>query len=257
MTTRSTRPSATRPARVSLSPRSRARLALTPTYAPVVDYIIDYTREHLSPVIGRALRVYSRSRPDRHGCGVQHHEGAAQDVRRARAVRPRAVRPGRAHVGRLRELARHRARSSDRRSSVCSRSCAGRSMVSRFPCFSWMRASAPELEESFASSTKLRWDYATLTELGEDPDAIETTIVERWFASRRRPRRRAAHHGRHRCRRSRCRSRTGRWCASSGSRRKRSRTPRIAAATSIDDAAAVAAAIEAVAAAEANADELE
>ncbi len=151
-------------------------------YALVVDYIIDYTREHLSPVIGRALRVYS----DR---GLI---ATAAEFNITKAPRKTFVA--------LAQFARSRFDQivlmwdgfeswGDIEPGLRSKIVGLLSEVRwsldglAVPVFLIEEGIAPELEESFAASTKLHWEYRTLTELGEDPDAIEPAVVERWLAS--------------------------------------------------------------------------
>ncbi len=151
-------------------------------YALVVDYLIDYTREHLSPVIGRALRVYS----DRGLIATAAEFNITKAPRKtivalAQFARARFdqvvlmwdgfeswgdIEPGLRSkiVGLLSEL----------RWSLDGLA---------IPVFLIEEGVAPELEESFSSSTKLHWEFSTLLELGEDPDAIEPAVVERWLAS--------------------------------------------------------------------------
>jgi hypothetical protein len=151
-------------------------------HAPVVDYIIDYTREHLSPVIGRALRVYT----DR---GLTATAAEFNITKAPRKTFIALVQFARARFGQVVLMWDGFENWGDIEIGLRSKIVGLLSELRwaldglAVPVFLVDEGVAPELEDSFASSTKLNWDYATLTELGDDPDAVAAPIVERWLAS--------------------------------------------------------------------------
>jgi hypothetical protein len=151
-------------------------------HAPVVDYIIDYTREHLSPVIGRALRVYS----DR---GLTATAAEFNITKAPRKTFSALVQFARSRFSQVVLMWDGFENWGDIEVGLRSKIVGLLSELRwaldglAVPVFLVDEGVAPELEDSFGSAVKLRWDYATLTEIGEDPDAIAPAVIDRWLAS--------------------------------------------------------------------------
>jgi len=151
-------------------------------YAGVADYVIDYTREHLSPVLGRALRVYI----DRGLFATATEFNITKAPRKTLLALVQFARSrfdqvvlmwdGFENWGDI---------ETELRSKIVGLLTELRWSLDGLavPVFLIDEGVAPELAESFASSVKLRWDYSTLTELGDDPDAVSSIAIERWFAA--------------------------------------------------------------------------
>jgi len=151
-------------------------------YAAVADYIIEYTREHLSAVIARALRVYV----DRGLIAAGNEFDITKAPRKTFAAIVQFARcrysqvvlmwDGFTNWGEIERELRSKIVGilSEMRWSVDGLAV---------PVFLVEAGAAPELEDSFASSTKLDWDFPGLLELGENPEAVTLSIVDRWLAN--------------------------------------------------------------------------
>ncbi len=151
-------------------------------YAAVVDYIIDYTREHLSPVMGRALRVYAER-------GLIATAAEFNITKAPRKTFASLVRFARARFDQIVLMWDGFENWNDiepeLRSKIVGLLSELRWSVDglALPVFMIEEGNARELEESFASATKLRWDYTSFEELGENPASVKASIVDRWFAN--------------------------------------------------------------------------
>jgi len=151
-------------------------------YAGVLDYIIDHTREHLSPVIARALRVYR-------GRGLA-----------ATTAEINVTKAPKKTLAALVEFASVRYRKivimydgfenwldieQELRSKIVGLLSELRWMLDGQAVFVFMVApgTAPELEESFGGSTVMTWDFPGIDEIYEDPEVIPAAVVDRWLAN--------------------------------------------------------------------------
>ncbi len=151
-------------------------------YAPVLDYIIDYTREHLSPVMGRALRVYKE----------RGQSAMTAEINITKA--PRKT------LGALAKFARVRYRKivliydsfenwldidPELRSKIVGLLSEMRWSLDGDAVIAFLiePGVAPELEESFSSGANLVWDFPGLIPMQENYDVIIPEVIERWLAN--------------------------------------------------------------------------
>lgn len=149
---------------------------------PVLDYLIDYTREHLSPVVARGLRMY-RER------GLA---ALSEELKITKAPRKTA--------GKLAELATMRFRKialiydefaawpdvpAELRSQVTASLTRLRWRLDGQAVMVLMLANgeAPELEESFTSDRSVDWTFKNLYVLQEPMDSLPQAVIEDWIAS--------------------------------------------------------------------------
>ena len=149
--------------------------------ADIADYIIDYTRERFSPVIGRALRVYR----DRGAIATAAEFNITKAPRKTLAA--------------VVKFARVRYRKvvimwdgfdnwlnidADLRSKIVGMLSELRWTLANDAVLVFLvgEGTAPELEESFSSGDSLRWDFAGFSELVEEPDALKPKLVDSWLA---------------------------------------------------------------------------
>ena len=150
-------------------------------FAPVADYIIDYTREHLSPVVGRALRVYS----DRGLAATADEFNITKAPRKTLLAVAQFARTRFRQVVLMWDGFEHWGEvDATLRSKIVGLLSELRWSLDgiALPVFLLEEGVAPEIEDSFASGVKMRWDFPGLEELGDD-GPIPEGIVNRWFAS--------------------------------------------------------------------------
>lgn len=151
-------------------------------YAGLADYIIEYTSERLSPVIGRALRVY-RER------GLEATANELNVTKAPRKTLSAMVRFARARFEKVVIIwdgfDNWLQIDPELRSKIVGLMSEMRWSLDGDAVFIFIvgEDQAPELEESFGSGSKVTWDFPSLLAIEEDPDTIIPEVVERWFAN--------------------------------------------------------------------------
>jgi hypothetical protein len=150
--------------------------------APVLDYLIDYTRAHLSPVVARGLRLY-------------RERGLA-----ALAEELKITKAPRKTLGKLIDLAMLRYGKVallfdefehwseipvDLRSQVVASMTSMRWKLAGVAVMVLMLAAgeAPELEETFAGGPVIGWGFDNLAQIQDSPDGIDSVVINDWLAS--------------------------------------------------------------------------
>jgi hypothetical protein len=150
--------------------------------AAVLDYIIEYTRAHVSPVIARGLRVY-------------RDRGMA-----ALADELKVTKAPRKTIAKLCEFASLRYSKvvfiydafenwhdiePDLRSKLVGTmsDLRWKTAGGAFPVLVVGPEEAPELEEAFGHSTRVEWGFEGLTALEDNKDDILPDVVNGWLAS--------------------------------------------------------------------------
>jgi hypothetical protein len=148
----------------------------------VLDYLVEYTKVHLSPVIARALRVY-RER------GIS-----------ALSAELKVTKAPRKTLAALARLARVRFRKvvliydgfggwaqvpSETRSAVMSALLELRWLLESDGLIIMLleRDEVPELEEQFASATRIDWDFEGVVRLEESPGVLDRQLMDRALAA--------------------------------------------------------------------------
>lgn len=146
----------------------------------VVDYIIEYARMHLSPVVARALRVY-------------RERGLA-----AMSIEFRVTNAPKKTLDALIRFARHRYSKivlifdgfdawigvpQDLRVKIANTMSELRWHFADDAVIIAMldRGVAPELEETFAAATHVPWDFAAVGDVQEPGTELKAEFVDRWF----------------------------------------------------------------------------
>lgn len=159
----------------------RQEAAEVEPYAGVADYIVEYAGAHLSPVIGRALRVYR----DR---GLA---AAARELNVTKAPRKTllaVVQFARARFSRVLIIwdgfDSWLAIDPSLRSRIVGLLSETRWALDGDAVMVFLVGSghAPELEESFGTGTKLSWAFPGLLAMEEAPGELVPEVVERWLA---------------------------------------------------------------------------
>lgn len=154
----------------------------TEDLGPVRDYLIEYTRAHLSSVIARALRVY-------HDRGLVAMAAEFKVTKAPRKTLGAVVKLARSRFANVAilfdEFRQWRDIDADLRSKMIAAFSELRWKLDRdaFPVFLVEDGVAPELEETFSTGTTLDWTFAGLDELQQQPDAIDSEVVRRWIAA--------------------------------------------------------------------------
>ena len=147
----------------------------------IADYVIEYAKVHLSPVVSRALRVY-RER------GLQ-----------ALTVEFTITKAPRKTLAAVVEFARARydkivliydgfegwiSVPSDTRRQVSTTLNEIRWMLESDAVVVMMleEGNVPELEEQFSAGNHLRWEYEGVLPLQDAPDGLDAAMVDRWLA---------------------------------------------------------------------------
>lgn len=150
--------------------------------AAVLDYLVEHTRAHISPVIARGLRVYR----DRGLAAL------SEELRITRA--PRKTLAKLVEFANLRynkvvfiydSFENWRDIEPDLRSKLVGSlsDLRWKTAGGAFPMLIIGPEEAPELEEAFGHSTRTDWNFDGLLPLQENPDAILPDIVNAWLAS--------------------------------------------------------------------------
>jgi hypothetical protein len=148
----------------------------------VVDYIVEYTKMHLSPVVSRALRVY-RER----GLAALTTEFTVTKAPRktlAAVAKFASVRfdkivliyDGFDGWGQV---------PADTRQKIATSLSEIRWVLESDAVLVMMleKGNVAELEELFAAGRQLPWDFSGLIPLGDAPDVIDAVIVNAWLAA--------------------------------------------------------------------------
>lgn len=148
----------------------------------LLNYFAEHTREHLSPVIARALRVYNE-------------RGLA-----AMTTELRVTKAPRKTLSALVKFARTRFRKlvlmydgfgtwanvpSDLRTQIVTSLSEIRWMLDGDAVVVLLleQGVVPELEEQFSGATRLDWTFAGVRELFDTPDLIDEALIDGWFAA--------------------------------------------------------------------------
>jgi len=158
-----------------VSPEESADLA-------ILDYLVEYTKVHLSPVIARGLRVYR----DRGQVAMTAEFGITKAPLKTLKALVRFARV------RFRKIAliydgfdNWSTVPSDTRSQIAGTLSEVRWAFDSDAVVVMMleRGGVPELEEQFGSSVPIEWEFPGLAALEEAPDAVDTGMVDRWLAA--------------------------------------------------------------------------
>jgi len=168
------------------APGTVALLAQTPEEATnddaVLDYIVEYTRAHLSPVLARGLRLYRQR-------GLS---ALSEELKITKA--PRKT------LARVLEFASVRFRKAaliyddfgnwleipvDLRSQVVASMTSLRWSLAGSAVMVLMLApeEAPELEETFSGGAQVKWGFDNLPALQDNPTDLVDDMVNEWLAS--------------------------------------------------------------------------
>lgn len=148
----------------------------------ILDYFVEYTKVHLSPVIARGLRVYH----DRGQVAMTTEFGITKAPLKTLKALVRLARI------RFRKLAliydgfdNWIAVPSDTRSQVTGTLSEVRWAFESDAVVVLLleRGGVAELEEQFGAGTQVPWDFPGVVQLEEAPDALDAGIVNRWLAA--------------------------------------------------------------------------
>jgi len=148
----------------------------------VVDYIVEYTKVHLSPVIARAVRVYKER-------GLAAMALEFRVTKAPRKTLAALVRLARVHFRKVIIIydgfASWPSAPSETRSQTAGSLTEIRWLLERDACIVMMleRGQVPELEEQYASATRLDWDFEGAIELEAKPGVVSAELVDGWLAS--------------------------------------------------------------------------
>lgn len=155
-------------------------------HVAVADYLIEYTREHLSPVIGRALRVYQ----DR---GLT---ATVAELKVTKAPRKTLAAVARLASVRYRKIAiiydgfaNWLNINADLRSKITGLLSEIRWALADDAVLVFLaeKNRAPELEEPFGSGTRLEWDFPGLIAMEKQRGAVLEPVISGWLANAARP----------------------------------------------------------------------
>jgi hypothetical protein len=148
----------------------------------VVEYLLEYTSRHLSPVIARGLRVY-------------RERGLA-----AVTTEFRVTKAPRKTLSAVIDLARTRfdkvaiiydgfdswaSMDDELRQSIAATMTELRWKLDGRAVLVMLleEGEVPELEETFSAAVHLRWDFRWLIPLQQEPDALNTEMLDEWLSS--------------------------------------------------------------------------
>ncbi len=148
----------------------------------ILDYLVEYTNVHLSPVIARGLRVYR----DR---GLVALTAELTITKAPRKTLTALVRFARVRFRKIVLIYdgfdNWSATPADIRSQITGTLSELRWMLEDDACVVLLleRGGVPELEEQFGSGKRLEWDFPGVLALEESPDAIDVEMLDRWLAA--------------------------------------------------------------------------
>lgn len=149
--------------------------------AYVRDYIVEYTREHLSSVVARALRLY-------HDRGLVAMSAEFKVTKAPRKTLAAACRLARARYRKAALLFDDFELWSNIDPDLRSKMVASFSEIrwklaeDAFLVFLCPPGAAPEIEETFRGGPELDWSFPGLVKLQEDAEVIDRETVDRWLA---------------------------------------------------------------------------
>ena len=148
----------------------------------ILDYLVEYTNVHLSPVIARGLRVY-------HDRGLVALTAELTITKAPRKTLAALVRFARVRFRKIVLIYdgfdNWAATPADIRSQIAGTLSELRWMLEDDACVVLLleRGGVPELEEQFGSGKVLAWDFPGVLPLEEAPDAIDIEMLDRWLAA--------------------------------------------------------------------------
>jgi hypothetical protein len=148
----------------------------------ILDYIVEHTKVHLSPVIARALRVYK----DRGLVALTAELTITKAPRKTLSALVRFARIRFRKIVLIYDGFDNWAQTpSEVRSQITSTLSELRWMLESDAVVAIMveRGGVPELEEQFGAGTHVDWDFPGLIALEESPDALDPQMIDRWLAS--------------------------------------------------------------------------
>ena len=151
-------------------------------YQAILDYLVEYTQAHLSPVIARALRVYK----DRGLVALTTELNITKAPRKTLAAVIQFARVRFRKVVLIYDgFDNWGATPVDIRSQITGTLSELRWMLESDAAMVMVlpRGVAPELEEQFASGKTLDWDFPGMAPLEAAPDVIDAEMLDRWLAS--------------------------------------------------------------------------
>jgi len=148
----------------------------------IIDYLIDYVRAHLSPVLARAIRMYK----------ARGLSALAEEIKITKA--PRKTLAATVELAMIRyrrvaliydELQLWTQIPTDLRSQVVGSITNMRFRLAgnAFMVFLAAPGDAPELEETFGGGERLVWDFHNLAALQSEPETLSSAMVDEWLAS--------------------------------------------------------------------------
>jgi len=148
----------------------------------ILDYLVEYTKVHLSPVIARGLRVYR----ERGLAALAAEMTITKAPRKTLAALVRFARVRFRKIVLIYDGFENWIRTpADLRSQI-----AGTLMELRwileadaFMVMILERGGVPELEEQFGTGKRVDWDFPGLLAIEGAPDAIDVEMLDRWLAA--------------------------------------------------------------------------
>jgi hypothetical protein len=148
----------------------------------ILDYIVEHTKVHLSPVIARALRVYK----DRGLVALTAELTITKAPRKTLSALVRFARIRFRKIVLIYDGFDNWAQTPPEvRSQITGTLSELRWMLESDAVVAIMveRGGVPELEEQFGAGTHVDWDFPGLIALEESPDALDPQMIDRWLAS--------------------------------------------------------------------------
>jgi hypothetical protein len=148
----------------------------------ILDYIVEYTKVHLSPVIARALRVYR----DRGLVALTAELTITKAPRKTLAAIVRFARVRFRKIVIIYDGFDNWAQTpADVRSEITGTLSELRWMLEEDAVVGIVvqPGKVPELEEQFGAGVHVDWDFPGVVGLEEAPDAIDVGMIDRWLAA--------------------------------------------------------------------------
>lgn len=153
-----------------------------PGAVELVDYVVAYTREHLSPVVARGIRVYR----------AQGTSAMSQEFKVTKAPKKTLAALARFATHRYRKVVLIYDRfdnwnemPDDNKPAIIGALSELRWALGDHGVMTLLVAEgqAPELAEQFAGARKLAWDFSTLAAMEQEPPRLDVEVVREWLAS--------------------------------------------------------------------------
>jgi hypothetical protein len=148
---------------------------------PVVDYLVEYTQAHLSPVIARGLRVYR----ERGQVGLINELKVTKAPKKTLTALVRFARVRFKKVVLIFDgFDQWHGVPQDTRVQIVTSLSEVRWMLERDVIMTLMleEGKVPEVEEQFGYGTRLTWAFDSLTKMQEDKDAIDAEVLDSWLS---------------------------------------------------------------------------